>query len=116
MESLSTLSDTFTASQTIEIEGLTNIVTPSRADIFAVHKVGRFAQIYINNLSYSSAFSSDTKVAKVNHTVSMLTRFMLYSNASTYVTGFINQYGELYLNNYSANTLLYGSITFMISD
>ena len=102
---------------------ITNILVPTRADVLDVYKAGRVVQVVINNVIYSSSFSTDTAIFTLPYKPAMINtmdvgaRFILFNQDATLSFGFVKaSNGNVYLNNYTGNKLLYGNIVYLTND
>ena len=96
---------------------ITDVVTPSRADLFKCYKSGNVVQVLVNNVSYASAFSTDTEIATLPYAPLGLCRFMLLQLNGTIASGFINQNNKrMTITGYNAGQLLYGSFTYLTNE
>ena len=94
---------------------ITKHVATMREDVFALHKNNKIAQLFIDNLRYNTAFSSDTKIATLEYKPYKRYRFSLYSSSATWVYGFVDTSGDMYITNYAAQDLLYGNLIYITS-
>ena len=93
---------------------VTNVVTPTRSDVFKCYKTGHVVQVFINNVSYGSSFSTDTEIATLQFPPIALTRFLILQANGTILSGFVNQNNSrISINGYTSGQLLYGSFVYL---
>lgn len=99
---------------------ITNVVTPSRADIYSLRKIGKLAIINIINVNFGQ-LSGETKVATLsykpfeNRIFGVLMDRNGNLNNSKFVSAYVNRDDNgLYVVN--VNELLYGTLMYLTND
>ena len=92
------------------------IETPYRNDYFHYSLYGNLCSISINNLGFSSNFSTDTKIGHVPVTPTLqYNRGYLRNGDNNSVSWYVDGNGDIWINGNGANKLLYGLIVFFIN-
>ena len=93
---------------------LTDIITPTRRDLAKYSVSGNVCTIFMNNVSFSGSYSSDTPVFGCPYRPRYLTRFIMYDQDLNIIPCWVNgTTGNVTINGYTGGKLLYGSVSFL---